>query len=59
MAKLKLDKATFMLIVIIWNLVAGYVMSAEKLSPPVLALILGIVNALIVWVGVDNRSSTP
>ena len=55
MAKLKIQKSTFMLIVIVWNLVAAYIMSAEKLSPAILALILGIVNGLIVWWGVENR----
>ena len=59
MAKLKIDKATFMLIVIIWNLVAAYVMSASKVAPPILALILGIGNAIIVWLGVDGRPPNP
>lgn len=57
---LKVDKATFMLIVTIWNLLAAYIGTAvTSLSPPILTIILGAGNAIIVWLGVETGNETP
>ena len=54
MATLKMDKATFMLVVTIWSLLAAYIGTIDKLSAGVLALVLGIGTAIILWLGVET-----
>ena len=54
MSKLKIDKATFMLIVSAYNSIVGYVSSYVSLPIGALGLALGIGNAVIVWLGIES-----
>jgi hypothetical protein len=60
MAKLKIDKATFMLVVSSFNLVSGFISTAvveavkNPWAGPVAALGIALGNQIIVWMGVES-----
>ena len=52
---LKIDKASFMFIVAVWNAIATYVGAVSiNLSPPILTLVLTIGNSAIVLLGIET-----